>query len=133
MRGPGREVWRSSEGWIVIGLLALLGVVTALAATRQTQQSTPPPLASFSNAPDGTRALKLWLQGLGDTVRDDSPDPFAPPQAARLAFMLEPNTEVTAAEWQTLDQWVQAGGTLVLAGDGLGAELATQHYTVTLD
>ena len=21
MRGPGREVWRSSEGWIVIGLL----------------------------------------------------------------------------------------------------------------
>src|SRR6266700_1012086 len=113
MKRPGRDLW------LVIGLLALLGVVTALAAARQTQQSAPPPLASFSNAPDGTRALKLWLQALGYTVRDDSPDPFAVPAGARLAFMLEPTTEVSAAEWKTLDTWVQAGGTLVLAGDGL--------------
>jgi len=127
MRRPGRDLW------LVLGLLVLLGVVTALAAARQTQTSTPPPLASFSNAPDGTRALKLWLQALGEAVRDDSPDPFALPAEARLAFMLEPNTEVTTDEWHTLDHWLQAGGTLVLAGDGLGTALATQHYSITVD
>ena len=127
MRRPGREVW------LVLGLLALLGVVTALAAARQTQQSAPPPLASFSNAPDGTRALKLWLQALGSTVRDDSPDPFAVPGSAKLAFLLEPSTEVSAGEWQTLDKWVEAGGMLVLAGDGLGTALATEHYSITVD
>ena len=126
MRRPGRDTW------LVGGLLVLLALVTALAAARQTQQSTPPPLASFSNAPDGARALKLWLQDLGYTVRDDSPDPFAVPQAAKLAFMLEPTTGVTAGEWRALDAWVTAGGTLVLAGDGLGMEVATQHYSITL-
>jgi hypothetical protein len=126
MRRPERDVW------LVVGLLAVLAFVTALAAARQTQQATPPPLASFSNAPDGARALKLWLQDLGYTVRDDSPDPFAVPDEASLAFMLEPTTQVTSGEWRALDQWVEAGGTLVLAGDGLGTALATEHYTITL-
>jgi hypothetical protein len=132
MRQPGRDVWRFSEGWIVVGVLALLGVVTALAAARQTQQSTPPPLASFSNAPEGAHALKLWLQALGESVRDDSPDPFTVPAAAKLALMLEPSSDITPAEWHTLDAWVEGGGTLVLAGDGLGTVLAAAHYTVTL-
>ena len=126
MKRPGRDTL------LVAGLLAVLALVTALAAARQTQQSTPPPLASFSNAPDGARALKLWLQDLGYTVRDDSPDPFAVPDTARLAFMLEPSTAVTASEWRVLDAWVADGGTLVLAGDGLGMQLATEHYTITL-
>ena len=126
MRRPGREAW------LVLGLLAVLGAVTALAAARQTQQSTPPPLASLSNAPDGARALRLWLVGLGDTVRDDTPDPFAVPEAARLALMLEPTTPVDNAEWTALDSWVGAGGTLVLAGDGLYTTLAAEHYTITL-
>ena len=126
MRRPGRDAL------LVAGLLVVLALVTALAAARQTQQATPPALASFSNAPDGARALKLWLQDLGYTVRDDSPDPFAVPAAARLAFVLEPSTEVTAGEWRALDDWVTAGGTLVLAGDGPGMQLAAEHYDLTL-
>jgi len=118
--------------WLVTGLLALLGVVTALAAAHQTQQSTPPPLASFSNAPDGTRALRLWLGALGYTVRDDTPASFEVPPAASLALMLEPTDAVAPEEWRAIDRWVAAGGTLVLAGDGLGTALATAHYTITL-
>jgi hypothetical protein len=123
---PGREVW------LVAGLLALLAGVTALAAIHQTQSATPPPLSSTSDGPDGGHALALWLGALGDTVRTEAPDPFDVPAGTQLALMLEPTTEVTPAEWRALDKWVSAGGTLVLAGDGLGAALASEHYTVTL-
>jgi hypothetical protein len=126
VKRPGRDVW------LVAGLLAVLAVVSVLAAARQTQQSTPPPLASFSNAPDGARALRLWLEDLGYTVRDDSLEPFDVPEHASLAFMLEPTIAVAPEEWRVLDHWVESGGTLVLAGDALGTAFATEHYTITL-
>lgn len=122
----------SRESWLAIGLVVVLAVITALAAAQQTQAAELPPLSSASTAPDGARALWMWLDDLHYAVRDEVAPFFSIPEDARLVLMLEPYPGVTSAEWGTIDKWVQDGGTLVVAGDRFGAALATQHYTFTL-
>jgi hypothetical protein len=110
----------SRETWLAIGLLALLVIVTVAAAISQARQGEGrmPPLASFSPAPDGTRALRLWLEEIGYTVSDDVGETFAPPQDTDVMLILEPTSPITEQEWKTIDTWVERGGTLVLVGEG---------------
>jgi hypothetical protein len=122
----------SRESWLAIGLVVVLAVITALAAAQQTQAAELPPLSSASTAPDGARALWMWLDDLHYAVRDDVTPFFSIPRDARLVLMLEPFPGITSAEWETIDDWVRDGGTLIVAGDQFGAALATQHYTFTL-
>ncbi len=122
----------SRDSWLAIGLVAALALITVLAAAQQTQKVALPPLSSASTNPDGARALALWLDDLGYTVRDDADNFFRIPQDAHLLLMLEPSI-VADDEWGTMDKWVKEGGTLVVAGDGFGTALATRHYTFTLD
>jgi hypothetical protein len=75
-------------------------------------------LASFSSAPDGTRALKLWIEQLGYAVDDKAGEVFRPPDTADVALILEPVTPIVEEEWRAIDAWVEHGGTLVLAGEG---------------
>ena len=122
----------SRESWLAIGLVVVLAVITALAAAQQTQAAVLPSLSSASTAPDGARALWMWLDDLHYAVRDDVAPFFSIPGDARLVLMLEPFPGITSAEWETIDDWVRDGGTLIVAGDRFGAALATQHYTFTL-
>jgi hypothetical protein len=122
----------SRESWLAIGLVVVLAVITALAAAQQTQAAVLPPLSSASTAPDGARALWMWLDDLHYAVRDDVAPFFSIPRDARLVLMLEPFPGITSAEWETIDDWVRDGGTLIVAGDRFGAALTTQHYTFTL-
>jgi hypothetical protein len=114
--------------WLALGLFLLLLVMTSLAAVQQTRNALSPPLSSLSAAPDGARALRLWLAELGYSVDDTPLDRFLPPPQAALIFMLEPFTGVTEQEWAALDAWVEAGGTLVLAGNQFGSQAALRHY-----
>lgn len=142
----------SRDNWITIGVLSLLAILTAAAAIRQAKPPDLPPLASFSDAPDGARALSLWLDQIGFTVLNDStvlnnttvlndntmlgdssngatqPGVFELPTKADFAFILEPTEQITDAEWRGIDNWVESGGTLVLAGSSYPAFLAMDHY-----
>lgn len=122
----------SRDSWLAIGLFVVLLLVTVAAAIQQTREKGPPPLASFSSAPDGARALWLWLAELDYSVSDEASKVFHLPRETSLMLILEPFTEVTPNEWQTIDQWVEDGGALVLAGDQWGTALAVRHYEFNL-
>lgn len=119
----------SRDSWLAIGLFVLLAVITAVGIVQQVQQETThPPLASFSNQPDGARALQLWLDSLGYRVDNDVAAAFRIPPDAGLVLMLEPFPGIEAAEWEQIDAWVEEGGTLLLAGSSFGTNLALRHY-----
>ncbi len=122
----------SRDSWLAVGLIVLFAVVGTLAAVQQTQEQAPPPLASFSDAPNGTLALSEWLDALDYTVADTTLDTFALSPDWDLIFMLEPYPGIVDDQWEALDDWIDAGGTLVLAGDSSGTFLAANHFGFTL-
>ncbi len=118
----------SRDTWLAIGMLILLLLTTVAAAVQQSQEPPPPPLASFSSAPNGARALSLWLETLGYTVSAQAAESFHPPEDAKLIFLLAPTMPILEGEWQALDAWVEAGGTLVIAGGSSGTGGIQWHY-----
>jgi hypothetical protein len=119
---------KGSDFWLAIALFVLLLIVTVLAAVQQAQEEFSPPLSSLSTAPDGARALRLWVSELGYAVDDKPLERFIPPPQASLIFMLEPFAGITDEEWAALDSWVEAGGVLVLAGNRSGSLAALRHH-----
>lgn len=117
----------SRDSWLAIGLFLLLLLITIFAAARQTRENINPPLASFSSNPDGAKALWLWLDELGYSVSDEVFTTFQIPTDAGLILMLEP-FGVSSTEWQTIDDWVEEGGNLIVAGDDFNAALAARRY-----
>lgn len=124
----------SRDAWLAIGLVAVLVMVTVGAALLTAQaEAVPPPLASFSSAPDGARALRLWVEQLGYAIYDSPFRRYTIPPTVKLAFVLEPTESISDEEWEVLDHWVEEGGTLIVAGNQLYASLAARHYDFGLD
>lgn len=125
----------SRDTWLIIGLVALLLVVTAAAAVQEARaeiRESAPALSSLSTRPAGAAALRAWLDELGYTVSDHVGLGFDVPAGTRLVWLLEPSTRIEVDEWKVLDRWVEEGGTLVLAGDGLGTAFALRHWDLDL-
>lgn len=124
----------SREAWLTAALVVVLLLLTAGAAFYQTRrQAQAPALSSDSSAPDGARALWLWLEELGHTVSDEVAATFGPPPDASVVLVLEPAMSIDAQEWQTLDEWVDGGGTLVLAGEHVFTAFAVRHYDFEME
>jgi Domain of unknown function (DUF4350) len=115
----------SRDGWLAIGVVSLLILVTIAAAVQQTPTI---PYLSTSSAADGTLALKLWLADLGYPSSNDVLSTFQPPQDADLLLILQPLIAISDSEWSVLDQRVQNGATLILAGDNGQTQQAFAHY-----
>lgn len=116
MRRPGRD------SLIAVALLVVLVALTVLAAVqRPAGDAALPPLTSFSAKADGAKALRLWLAELGYRVDDRQPGVFRPPADAAVTLVLEPLFSLSAEEFAALEQWVEAGGLLVAAGDRAAA------------
>jgi hypothetical protein len=103
---------------ILIGVLLLIALLSAFFAARQETSEAPsayPDYNVHSSAPDGTRALALWLRDLGYTPRTLEYEPFRVRADDGLLFMLFPTLDANDAQIDQIDGWVQSGGTLVLA------------------
>jgi hypothetical protein len=118
----------SRDTWLTLGILVALAVVTAYGAFQQAQSAQLPPFTTYSSRPDGVRALNLWLEELSYTVRNVTYEDFRLPADVGLAFIIQPSTRLTDEHLELLDEWVEEGGTLVLAGDRSFTLLAAQHY-----
>lgn len=115
------------DTWLGIGILLALIVVTS-AAVLQENKDPQIPYLSTSSAPDGTLALKLWLDKLGYTTATTPTLAFAPDQSVNTLLIIEPFISITANEWKVLDHWVDLGGTLIIAGRSASANDAMRHY-----
>lgn len=123
----------SRDTWLALVLFLLLTAVTAVAVLQEVQNAIDQPaLASFSEEPEGARAFWLYLRKKGFTVDDTVRAEFAIPPATDVVLMLEPLPGISAAEWEVLDEWVEDGGTLVIAGGEYGTDLAMRHYDFRL-
>ncbi|MCB8976691.1 MAG: DUF4350 domain-containing protein [Ardenticatenaceae bacterium] len=107
----------SRDAWLALFLFLLLTVFTAVSVVQQAQASLQdPPLASFSAQPQGSRALWLYLETQKLKLTDSVGTAFGVPSGIDLALVLEPTVAFTPGEWELLHNWVEDGGTLLLAG-----------------
>jgi hypothetical protein len=121
----------SRDTKLAIGILLTLFLITALAATQRRREQQNPVLSSLSSAPNGALALKLWVKELKYDVNEQVLENFIPPKDTAILFMLEPLFP-TESEMQPLDDWVEAGGTLIAIGDQSGTYLLLDHFDFTL-
>lgn len=126
MRPPSRE------NIAPLAVLFILLVVTIFAALQPKFGNQSPPLVANSNTPNGAKAFYLWLQALDYPVSDQRLDQFKPPAATKTILMLEPTIAVDFLEWQTIDTWVNKGGTLIIAADEFPSWPIFQHYEVII-
>ena len=127
-----KALWRSRDSKLGIGLVLLLVVITALAATQEQAQQEYPVLSTLSSAPNGALALKLWVQELNYDVEQQTPASFAPPENTSILFMLEPLFP-TEGEMDAVDTWVEKGGTLIAIGEAYGMYSLIDHYEFFFD
>jgi hypothetical protein len=118
----------SRDIWLALGLVAVLVITTIVAVFWQTRKAALPALSSASSERDGARALRLWLEQKGFRVSRESEPEYRPPVDADLIFMLEPYYDSDGDHWRMLDEWVEAGGTLFVAGEGWGVDEIFSHY-----
>jgi hypothetical protein len=102
---------------LAVGLLLLLIVITFVAGFLAPDMRQVPPYASFSNAPEGMHALMLWLEALGYSTNSEAGSAFAVPDNTAVMLMLEPTEMVSDGQWRRIDEWINGGGTLIMAGD----------------
>ena len=117
----------SQDGWLGIGILLALILVTSAAVLQQTREVEIPYL-STSSAPTGTLALKLWLDELGYSSPIASPATFKPDESIKTIFILQPIELISDSEWKLVDDWVENGGALILAGDNIQTDVAMDHF-----
>ena len=120
MKRPSRDTW------LALFLFLLLALFTTITVVQQTQATLQdPPLASFSTQPSGSRALWLYLESQKMKLTDSGGSYFGVPAGVNLALVLEPTVDFSSGEWELLLNWVEDGGTLLIAGNGsVSANLA---------
>lgn len=117
----------SRDAWLGIGILVALILVTSAAVLQKTREVELPYL-STSAAPNGTLALKSWLDELGYSPPEPPPPFFSPDESIKTIFIIQPLELISESEWNLIDRWVQDGGVLVLAGDNLQTDIAMDHF-----
>lgn len=122
----------SRDTKLAVGILVLLVLVTTFAALQKETQQGYPPLSSFSSAPDGALALKLWVKELQYEVDERVLASFLPPRDVSILLMLDPILPAET-ELQAVDDWVEAGGTLIAMGEQYSMYSLVDHYQFSLN
>jgi hypothetical protein len=121
----------SRDTKLAIGILVLLVLVTTFAALQRETEQQYPPLSSLSSAPDGALALKLWVHELQYDVDERVIGEFIPPEDVSILLMLDPILPAES-ELQAVDDWVEAGGTLIAIGEQYSMYSLVDHYQFRL-
>ncbi len=100
---------------IAIGMLIVITLLTIVGTILESRRESPIPMLSTSTQPTGGKALRLWLEQLDYSVDTQTLSRFAIPDGTSLVLMLQPTELVTSQEAYILEQWVDQGGTLLLA------------------
>ncbi len=126
---------RISDAWLAALILVTLFGVIVLGAWLSPDQTGLPALSSHSTQKDGGQALYAWLAQLGYQVSNDTGSAFTVPEGTQVVFLLEPDwtASMQENEWDKLDQFVQNGGTLITAGNGLGDRDVARHYGFSVE
>lgn len=123
----------SRDTWLALILFVLLTAVTAVAVYQEAQNAIDQPtLASFSEEPEGARALFLYLSEIGFTVDASVASEFGVPADSDVMLLLEPQTSISDEEWELIDDWVRDGGTLIVSGWDIGTLFALERYNTRL-
>ncbi len=115
---------------LALFLIALLIGMTVAVNVLQARNESDIPLDSASAKPLGAKGLRLWLDEMGYTVSTRTLVDFEPPAGTSVVLMLEPSVSVTNRELETLESWVEEGGTLFVAGDGQNIQLVASFFDV---
>jgi len=115
---------------LALWLAGLMFVVVWLGARQDVEAKVSPPLSSYSSAPDGARALALWLDSLGYTVRRAEGVSLRVGRDDRLLLVLEPQQSFSTGEIKVVDSWVRAGGVLLVATSRGYADSLLEYYDV---
>jgi len=112
-------------GLVVVGLFAF--------ASNPPRSSDVASGSSHSAAADGGEALYRWLDRLGYQPQRIEYGPFAIPDTADLLFVLDPQSDFSNVNRDTVLDWVRAGHTLVLAEGGTTASKLLAGLDFALD
>ncbi len=119
------------DGWLGILVLLLLVAVTVSAALQQSKSVTIPYL-STSSKPNGTLALRMWVAELGYEAGETPQEVFELPQTVKTILVIQPIVSISNNEWKMIDNWVEKGGVLVIAGDNQQTFSAAGHFDFSL-
>ncbi|HEX5163761.1 MAG TPA: DUF4350 domain-containing protein, partial [Thermomicrobiales bacterium] len=110
-RLPGRGVL------VIGGLVVLLVVLAILARSNERKGVSGPPLSMHVTVEDGGRALYIWLADLGYDVRPLEYRADQIDDDADALFILAPLDDLSETESARVLDWVERGGTLLLAAE----------------
>src|SRR5258707_3727007 len=113
--GASPHTESTSDRRLLIGIFVAVAII-AIIAVLATPVDNGTPFSTHSSAVDGAMALRLWLEKLGHPTTDLTSKPIVP-GAEKTLFILDPDIGYSATEAQTLQRWVRAGHTLILAGN----------------
>lgn len=110
--GAVRQAGGRIQLWLALALLVVLVAFTILQGETRPPHSFDP----TSAAPDGLRALWLWLEAMGFTVVRNDDTTFTILDDAAVIFIFPNQHEYSLEEAERVRTWVAAGGTLVIIG-----------------
>src|SRR5258708_772282 len=130
LTGASPHTESNSDRRLLIGIFVAVATI-AIIAVLATPVDNGPPLSTHSSAVDGAMALRLWLEKLGHPTTDLTSKPIVP-GAEKTLFILDPDIGYSATEALTLQKWVRAGHTLILAGNISVINTLLKPYSVSL-
>ena len=102
---------------ILAGLFAALILFIAFGPARRQQPERQPAATTHSSQPEGGLALYQWARALGyDAQRLEYRD-FALAEGDAVLLLLNPSQPVGRADARAVLDWLDAGGTLIMAVD----------------
>ena len=122
----------SRESIFIILLLISLGVAVVYGVLQRAESSVGWRGSVQSDRPDGAQLLYLWLSNLGYSVHTLDQSPLSLSRSDEVLFVLATNDAFTTAELGDLDQWVESGGTLIVARDTTQPGQLLDHYQIPL-